>query len=134
MRKMLRVALVMGLMTMSTVSAEAREIASPDGELTTQVHVMNNHVTDVRIYIEDADGKLHNMGRLARGSLASFDVPRELTNGEFRVKVYPSPPLGSPFADHEGVKTNPLNTERDRQVRVWLEADLPSSIVEIERG
>lgn len=134
MMKTLRVALLMGLMTMSAVSVEAKEVHSPDDEMTTQVLVINNSVTDVRVYIEDADGRLHNMGRLTRGSLTGFDVPRELTRGEFRVKVYPAAMPGSRFADGEGVKTNPLSTERDRQVRVWLEADLPSSIVEIARG
>lgn len=134
MKKMLRVALLMGLMTMSAVSVEAREVDSPGDEMTTQVLVINNSVTDVRVYIEDADGRLHNMGRLTRGSLTSFDVPEELARGEFRVKVYTAAPPGSRFAHDEGVKTNPLRTERDRQVRVWLEADLPSSIVEIARG
>lgn len=134
MRKMLRVALLMGLMTMSAVSVEAKEVHEPDDAATTQVLVVNNYVTDVRVYIEDAEGRLHHMGRLARGSLTSFDVPDGLTRGEFRVKVYPAALPGSRFDDNEGVKTNALLTDRDRQVRVWLEADLPSSIVEIERG
>lgn len=134
MRTMIRVALVMGLMTTSAVSAEATDLRPTDDVATTQVLVMNNHVADVRVYIEDADGKLHHMGRLARGSLANFEVPAELAHGEFRVKVYPAALPGSLFAGDVGVKTNPLRTERDRQVRLWLEADLPSSIVEIERG
>ena len=69
MRKLYRVALVMGLMMMTAVSVEAVETSPPDDEITTQVFVMNNYVTDVRIYVEDAQGKLHDMGRLARGSL-----------------------------------------------------------------
>lgn len=134
MKTMFRVALVMGLMTMSAVSVEAKEVAAPDEEMTTQILVMNNYLTDVRVYIEDADGRMHHMGRLARGSLASYDVPEGMSEGEFRVKVYPAAIPGTLFDDDQGVKTNPLHVESDRQVRLWLEADLPSSIVEIARG
>ncbi|MDH3423439.1 MAG: hypothetical protein OEN00_10645, partial [Gemmatimonadota bacterium] len=97
------------------------------------VFVMNNYLTDVRVYIEDANGHLHNMGRLARGSLASFPVPDELGVGEFRVKIYPAAAAGSLISEDYGVKTSPLVSARDQQVRVWLEADLAESIVEIAR-
>ncbi|MDX1494294.1 MAG: hypothetical protein R3253_09555 [Longimicrobiales bacterium] len=134
MMKTMRVALVVGMMTMIGVaSAEAGEIHSPDDELTTQVLVMNNYLTDVRVYIEDAGGKLHHIARVARGSLVDFNVPSELAQREFRVKVYPAAMPGSLLADDKGVKTNLLNADRDQQVRVWLETDLPSSIVEIAR-
>lgn len=133
MRKMIRVALVAGMMMMSVASVEAREVHSPDDEMATQVLVMNNYLTDVRVYIEDDKGRLHHMARLARGSVASFEVPSELANGEFRVKVFPAAMPGSRLADDKGIKTNPLTADRDHQVRVWLEADLPSSIVEIAR-
>ncbi|MBT8487349.1 MAG: hypothetical protein HKN72_03720 [Gemmatimonadetes bacterium] len=133
MRKMIRVALVAGMMMMSVASVEAREIHSPDDEMATQVLVMNNYLTDVRVYIEDDEGKLHHMARLARGSVANFEVPSELAGGEFRVKVYPAAMPGSRLDDDKGIKTNPLAAGRDHQVRVWLEADLPSSIVEIAR-
>ena len=133
MRKMIRVALVAGMMMMSVASVEAREVHSPDDVMATQVLVMNNYLTDVRVYIEDDQGKLHHMARLARGSVANFEVPGELADGEFRVKVFPAAMPGTRLADDKGVKTNPLTAGRDHQVRVWLEADLPSSIVEIAR-
>lgn len=133
MRKMIRVALVAGMMMMSVASVEAREVHSPDDEMATQVLVMNNYLTDVRVYIEDSKGRLHHMARLARGSVANFEVPSELAEGEFRVKVFPAAMPGTRLADDKGVKTNPLTAGRDHQVRVWLEADLPSSIVEIAR-
>lgn len=133
MRKMIRVALVTGMMTMSVASVEAREVHSPDDEMATQVLVMNNYLTDVRVYIEDSKGRLHHMARLARGSVANFEVPSELAEGEFRVKVYPAAIPGTLLADDKGVKTNPLEAGRDQQVRLWLETDLPASIVEIAR-
>lgn len=134
MKKTYRVALMIGLMAMSAPSATAAEIHAPTDEMTTRVLVMNNFRTEVRVYIEDAHGKLHNMGRLRRGSLADFMVPEELSGGEFRVKVYPAGPPGTPLFQDIGIKTNPLDSSRDRQVRVWVEADLTRSIVEIARG
>ncbi len=133
MRKMIRVALVAGMMMMSVASVEAREVHSPDDEMATQVLVMNNYLTDVRVYIEDSKGRLHHMARLARGSVANFEVPSELAEGEFRVKVFPAAMPGTLLGDDKGVKTNPLEAGRDHQVRLWLETDLPASIVEIAR-
>ncbi len=133
MKTTLGVALVVGLMTMSATAVAGEEVLVPVDEIAPRVYVMNNYLTDVRIYIEDAEGKLHNMGRLSRGSLTSFAVPEEISRGEFRVKVYPAALPGSPFAADSGVKTNPLDAGRDYQVRLWLEPDLTASIVEIAR-
>lgn len=133
MKGMYRVALMLGLVAASAVSVEAAEYQGSD-EITTEIYVMNNHLTDVRVFAEDAEGRLHNLGRVMRGDLRTFEVPQELAADEFRIKVYPSAPAWSPISDDFGVKTNPLVAERDRQVRVWLEADLSQSIVEIDRG
>lgn len=133
MKGMYRVALMLGLVAASAVHVEAAEYQGSD-EITTEIYVMNNHVADVRVYAEDADGRLHNLGRVARGDLRTFDVPQDLADEEFRIKVYPSTPVWSPISGDFGVKTNPLVAERDHQVRVWLESDLSQSIVEIDRG
>ena len=133
MKGMYRVALMLGLVAASAVNVEAAEYQGSD-EISTEIYVMNNHLTDVRVYAEDTEGRLHNLGRVMRGDLRTFEVPQELADEEFRIKVYPSTPAWSPISDDYGVKTNPLVAERDRQVRVWLEADLTQSIVEIDRG
>ena len=133
MKGMYRVALMLGLVAASAVNVEAAEYQGSD-EITTAIYVMNNHLADVRVFAEDADGRLHNLGRVARGDLGTFEVPAELADEEFRIKVYPSTPAWSPISDDFGVKTNPLAAERDHEVRLWLEADLTQSIVEIDRG
>ena len=134
MKGMYRVALMLGLVAVSAVNVQAAEYQGSDDEIQTEIYVMNNHLSDVRVFAEDAEGKLHNLGRVMRGDLRTFEVPQELADEEFRIKVYPSTPAWSPISDDFGVKTNPLVAERDRQVRVWLEADLTQSIVEIDRG
>lgn len=133
MKGMYRVALMMGLVAASAVNVQAAEYQGDD-EITTEIYVMNNHLADVRVFAEDAEGRLHSLGRVARGDVGTFDVPADMAAEEFRIKVYPSTPVWSPISDDFGVKTNPLTADRDRQVRVWLEADLSQSIVEIDRG
>ena len=134
MKGMFRVALMLGLVAASAAHVEAAEYEGFNDELTTEIYVMNNHLADLRVFAEDADGQLHNLGKVMRGDLRTFEVPKELAAQEFRIKVYPSTPVWSPISDDFGVKTNLLVADRDRQVRVWLEADLTQSIVEIDRG
>ncbi len=135
MKGMYRVALMMGLMAVSAVSTQAAEVRTHENdESKTEVYVVNNYLSAVRVFAEDAGGKLHSLGRVARGSLKTFDLPEAVASGEFRIKVYPSTPVWSPIPDDFGVKTNSLDSQRDHQVRFWLEADLTQSIVEIDRS
>lgn len=135
MKKMYRVAMVMGLVAMSVSAThlEAAELQPPTDEIQTQIFVMNNYLTDVRVYVEDAKGKLYPLGRLSRGAAETFSVPQHVPEGQFRVKVFPSGELNTPYVDHIGVKTNALLPERDQFVRLWIESDLTRSIVEIAR-
>ena len=134
MKGMYRVALMLGLVAATAVSVEAAEIQGPGDEITTEIFVVNNHLTDVRVFAEDSEGHLYSMGRVARGDLRTFDVPEDLAGTEYRIKVFPSAPVYSPIPDDYGVKTNALDANRDHQVRLWLEADLTQSLVEIDRG
>ncbi len=106
----------------------------PDEPDPTEIYVMNNHLSDVRVFAEDADGRLHSLGRVARGALRSIDVPESVAADGYRIKVFPASPVWSPIADEWGIKTSVLHSERDLRVTMWLEADLAQSLVEIERG
>lgn len=133
MKTMFRVALMAALLAGVAASAEASVVENPD-ERTTEVHVVNNHLAPVRVYAEDAEGRLHRLGRVARGAVVTFEISEELRSGEFRIKVFPSPAAWSPVSDDYGVKTNPLSSQRDHRVTVWLETELDQSTVAIERG
>ena len=134
MKGMYRVALMVGLVAVSATSVQAEQAPAAEDERNTEVYVMNNHLTDVRVFAEDAEGQLHALGRVARGEVKSFDVSEALYSGDFRIKVYPTSPIASPIPDDYGIKTNPFDFETDQQVRIWLEADLTKSLVEIARG
>lgn len=134
MKGLFRVALMAGLVAVSAGSVQATEIRGDDDRYDADVYVVNNHLTDVRVYAEDAEGRLHNLGRVARGQLKNFDVPELIADGEFRIKVFPASPVWTPASGDFGIKTNPLDFGTDQQVRIWLEADLTQSVVEIARG
>jgi hypothetical protein len=133
MKGMSRVALMLGLVAVSAGSIQAAEVRDADDRIDTDIYVVNNHLTDVRVFAEGADGQLYKLGRVPRGQLKNFDVPEAVADGEFRIKVFPTSPLLSPIPDDFGIKTSPLDSETDYQVRIWLEADLTQSIVEVAR-
>ena len=134
MKGLSRVAVMMGMIATSAAATEAAVIDRPTDESAIEIYVVNNHLVDVRVFAEDADGRLHNLGRVSRGDLAIIDVPDEVTADEFRIKVYPTSAPSAPGPDNFGVKTDKLDATRDHQIRVWLEADLSLSKVEVDRG
>lgn len=131
MKGMTRVALMLAL---AAATAGPVDAAEPDTRNDTEIYVVNNHLADVRVFAEDAEGRLHNLGRVARGQLRNIDVPEEIAAHEYRIKVFPATPAWSPIPDDYGIKTSLLDNDRDHQVTMWLEADLTRSLVEIDRG
>ena len=131
MKGMTRVALMLALAAVTAAPATAVE---PEARNDTEIYVVNNHLADVRVFAEDSEGRLHSLGRVARGQLRTMEVPEEIAATEYRIKVFPATPVWSPIPDDYGIKTSPLKSDRDRSVTMWLEADLTQSLVEIDRG
>ena len=134
MKGMTRVALMTALAVATVSPVQATENAPPEARYDTEIYVVNNHLSAVRVFVEDAQGRLHNLGRVARGEFRTIEVPEECAVQEYRIKIFPSTPVWSPIPDDYGIKTSLLNNDRDRQVTMWLEADLTQSLVEIDRG
>ena len=132
MKAGIRTALVMSLTLFGAASVEAAVTTDTDSEET--VRVVNNYGEMVRVYAEDADGRLHKLGRVARGTLEEFEVPAEIADEAFRIKIYPSQPVWALSLDDFGVKTNPLNLRGDADVTVWVEPELTNTVVEMSRG
>ena len=130
MRGPYRVALMLGLAALAATSLEAAEIEYPTDEITNSVLVINNYLGQVRVYAEDSQGRLHALGRVARGKLKEFEIPAEIAQESFRIRVVPSEPFWSRQQDNYAVKTNPIDLERVSEVIVWLEPDLRTSKVE----
>ena len=118
-------------LAMSATAVQAAEMVGPDDQEGPDIYVVNNHMVDVRVFAEDAEGKLHKLGRVARGTLASFEVSDAVAGADFRIKVYPTSPPWSPTPDNYGVKTNVLHSTGVEHVTVWLEHELSNSVVEV---
>ncbi len=134
MKGMTRVALMVALAAATAGPISAAQTGEPEVRNDTEIYVVNNHLSAVRVYAEDAEGKLHSLGRIARGQLRTIAVPADVSADKYRIKVFPITTAWSAIADEFGIKTSPLDNDRDRQVTMWLEADLAQSIVEIDRG
>ena len=127
-------ALMLGLAALDATSLEAAEIANPTDEITNSVRVVNSYLTLVRVYAEDAQGRLHTLGSVARGELKEFEIPEEIAKEDFRIKVVPWQPLGLLQQDDFGVKTNPIDIGTYSEVTVWLQPDLRRSVVATVRS
>jgi hypothetical protein len=130
---MLRVALTLGLLAVPASTAEAAAYSDAVGVFSNEVHVVNNYQGTVRVYAEDAFGRLHRLGRVQQGQIVTFEIPATVTEHHFRIKVFPTE-FDDLREDDFGVKTNPLDAESISMLTIWVEADLTQSKVEVDRG
>ena len=131
-----RVALVLGLVACTAVSAEAGELIGSGDGITGEIVVANGYRTEVLVYLENADGGLGLVGRVHRGDVARFDAPADVSEqGAFRVKIYPvfDPDPGS-GSDNKEIKTRALTLANGEMLILWLGSDLEQSSMEVRAG
>ena len=129
-------ALMLGLLAFSAVSVEAAELSGPGDEVSNEIIVVNDYTSLVRVYVEDSEGRLHQLGRVSPGQVNVFKAPADIwERGDFRVRVHPldSPDLLS-WWDYVRIKTKALNVEDDETVIIWLRRELAQSVVEVRKG
>ena len=135
MKGMCRVALMMGLVAFSAASVEAAQLKGPADDATHEVRVVNNYQSPVLVYVQDANGRLHLLGRVARGKFKVLEVSSEIADmGDLRLKVYPNEPVGSLIGNTNGIKTRELSLQDGDAVVMWLETDLTQSMIEVQKG
>ena len=130
--KLYRTALVLGLVAFGATPLQAVEVDPTEGAET--LRVINNYGALIRVYVEDSQGRLHRLGRVAQGHLKQFEIPDQVAGQIFRIKVYPAQPVWALQQDDFGVKTNPLRLEGLSSVTLWVEPDLTKTMVEVARG
>jgi hypothetical protein len=132
MNRIYGAAVMLGLVAWSAVSVEAAELNGPGDEVSNEIVVVNNSVTSVRVYVEDSEGVLHQLGRVSRGKVERFEAPADASErGDFRVRIHPlvdPDPWSDPVSR---IKTRALNVADDDLVVVWLTTDLTQSEVEV---
>jgi len=133
MKGTLQLFTVAALVTLGANAAHAAEIAAPGStDDTHELRIMNNSTTPVRVYVQDAAGRLHRLARVARAETAIMEVPAEIAaDGPFRVKVLSAAPAWSPWSSDKGIRTRDLDLPDGTGINLWLETDLQNSKVEI---
>ncbi|GMR12699.1 MAG: hypothetical protein BMS9Abin29_0891 [Gemmatimonadota bacterium] len=139
MRRIPRIAVLMAVLTamVGVQTAQAEVPITNDSDATSStVRVLNNYRSAVRVFLEDAEGNIHLLGRVARRGLQTFEIPENLVQegGYVEIKAYPVGLLsGVLISDgpNPGVKTSTIALVPGRIIDFWLEHDLASSTVSI---
>ena len=76
MKRIFGATVMLGLVAWSAVSLEAGELNGPGDEAGDDIIVVNNYVTSVRVYVEDSEGALHQLGLVGRGKSRAVRDPR----------------------------------------------------------
>lgn len=130
MKRIFGATVMLGLVAWSAVSLEAGELNGPGDEAGDDIIVVNNYVTSVRVYVEDSEGALHQLGLVGRGKVEQFETPADISKrGDFRVRVHPLD--SDPWSNHVNIKTGTLNVEDNHALIMWLTTDLTQSEVEV---
>lgn len=131
--RILRTALAAALLTVSAGSVQAETTASAPN--TAEIRVINNYTSTVRVYVEDAFGRLRSIGTVDRSEAKILSVPESMTRrGAVLIKVFSDEPVWSPMAVPDGIRTMPLNLRAGDTVNFWVETDLPNSHLQLLRS
>ena len=134
MKRLFVATVLMGLVAFDAVSAEAAEPDGTPGRAGHQIVVVNESVTPVRVYVEDAHGRRYELGCLERGETKEFDAPAGVVDrGDFRVRVHPDY-YTQHVDDPVKITTRALNVSDGETIILWLERDLSRSTVEVWAG
>lgn len=134
-RGALNVAAAAALVGWGAPSAKAATPVVGPASNTVELRVVNNHAAPVQVYVRDARGKLHRLGRVQHSGFKVLQIPGDLTaTGDVQIRIYPDLPPWSPLATDDGVRTRSLELELDDSVSLFVETDLADSRFQVERG
>ena len=130
MKGTFRVLAAVGVLAVGVNTAEAA--TSPTKH---EVRVINDHAAPVEVYLEDAQGRLHALGRVDDAEFKVLEVDDEVTAlGEFRLKIFPEARMGTLVDASSGIRSVELKLEDGDAVNVWLGNELTRSQIEVTKG
>lgn len=125
------------LAVLATASVQVAEASAtePDRAAGHEVRVTNNYAGVVNVYVKGADGRTHDLGRVARDGRATLEIPGAVAAaGPFQLQVVPRAPSWAPWSSTAGIRTHALDLPEGVAVSLWLAADLKDAKVEVPRG
>ncbi len=118
-------------LTVAAAGAGASE-ASPSGN---EVHVVNSYRAPVAVYVEDADSRLHYLGRVLPSKAKRMAVDGEIAaKGGLRIKVYPEAAPWNGLGAENGVRSGDVTLREGEVVFFFVERDLSDSGILVTSG
>lgn len=131
----LSVAIAAGMLALGANGVKADTPVLGPANNTLEIRVINNNASPMRVYLQDATGKLHRMGTVASTDFKIVEVPGSVTSlGAVQIKLVPNEPVWSFAGEPEGVRTRDLDLVIGDAVNLWIETNLDDSKVEIMKG
>lgn len=131
----LNLAIAAGLLALGATSARAETPVLGPANNTMEIRVVNNNASPVRVYVQDANGRLHQLGLVPSSDFQVVEVPGRITAmGAVQLKLVPSEPVWSLAGQPLGVHTHDLSLKIGDAVNLFVETDLTDSKVEIIKG
>lgn len=129
----LRVALATAFLALGATAAKS-ETPGPANN-TLEIRVINNNAAVVRVYVQDANGRLRSLGRVGRSDFKILEVDKSIADlGAFEIKVFPDEPVWSLLGAPDGVRTQPLALKLGDAVNFWVETAMADSHLEVIKG
>jgi len=120
---------------MAALSAGTAEAATAAPAADHEIRVVNRHATTVRVYVQDADGGLHMLGRVAASDFKVMQLPAQFTSmGKVQIKVFPVMPFDALTMRVDGVQSRGIALDGKDAVNLYVECDLQRSTLEIANG
>jgi len=128
----LRIALAAGFLALGATAAGAQMAHGSSDADAREVRVINEHHTPVRVYVQDAESRLHHLGRVLPSTAKSLEISAEIAaKGSFRIKVFPVAQPWTRMSEDSGIRTRSITLEEGEIVSFWVEADLTSSRITV---
>jgi len=125
-----RIAVATAILALGATAAKAETTGPANNTL--EIRVINNNASVVRVYVQDANGRMRSLGLVGRSDFKIMEVPQQIAEmGAFEIKVFPDEPVWSLAGDPAGVRTRPLDLKLGDAVNFWVETALTDSHLEI---
>ena len=123
------------LMGVGATSAKAEPAVLGPANNTVDLRVVNHHASPVTVYVQDANGRPHYLGRIGSSDFKILEIPGAITaRGDVRIELHPSGPAGSLLGEPAGVKTAEIPLRIGDAVNVYVQPSLLQTKVELEKG
>lgn len=123
------------LMGVGATSAKAEPPVLGPTNNTVDLRVVNHHASTITVYVKDAKGRPHYLGRIGMADFKILEIPGAIAAmGDVKIEVHPSEPAGSLLGEPTGVQTAEIPLRIGDAVNVYVEPSLLQTKVEIEKG